>query len=51
MAIHIDIEEAAERLDDLIDAALGGEVVFLHEESRPKVRLAPVAGPVKRSAD
>ena len=51
MAIHIDIEEAAEPLDDLVDAALGGEDVILFEEGRPKVRLVPVAGAVMPLTD
>ncbi|MBS3965504.1 MAG: type II toxin-antitoxin system Phd/YefM family antitoxin [Methylomonas sp.] len=45
----ITIQEAQTKLAQLVDAAIAGDEVFIHETGKPKIRLVPVDSvPTKR---
>jgi len=40
--IRVEIEEAGERLEELVDAALHGEEVILEQGGIPQVAIVPI---------
>ena len=44
---RVTVEEAQNRLADLISAAVGGEDVVIAGNGQPEVRLVPVTQPVR----
>ena len=42
---RVTVEEAQDRLADLISAAAGGEEVVISSSGQPEIRLVPVAQP------
>jgi len=41
--IRVDVEEAQNRLEELVEAALSGEEVIIEEGGFPQVSLVPVS--------
>lgn len=48
MTETVDVEEAKERLPELVSLALEGNEVILSEGDRPVARLVPIPSPVRK---
>lgn len=45
---RVKLDEAQTQLSDLIDAAIGGEDVFIVKDDQPMVQLVPVEAPKRQ---
>ena len=49
MKIQVNLDEAKERLSDLVEAAIRGDEVFILQDNHPVVQLVPVELPERRA--